>query len=458
MYALLRALAGVALRWFYRSIQVDGRERIPRRGPILFVVNHPNALVDAMLVGWVVPRRVLLTAKATLFRNPIGATLLRWVGVVPLRRASDEKTPRGPLDPSRNEDTFVAVRRALKAGDAVLIFPEGKSHDEPAMAPLRTGAARMALDAWNSGAAPTLAIVPVGLTFERKDTPRTRVLVQVGEPLRLERWCATEHGRPVEELTAEIDARLRAVTLNYASAEEAARTVRLASTIAALIEPSRPLGQVDRELGVETSIARRIEELSTQLITADPELRSRADSVVERIEALDRVASAHRILLDDIRIDLSLRAGLRFTVREGWLLLTAGPLAFWGRLNHLIPFRTAEWIAMRSVDSAADPAMRTLVAGAALVLVAYLAQTVLVGVLTTPLIAVVYLASLPLAADVNFLLSDRLRRAVLRGRAFFLLSANRGLRESLTTELALLRAEVLALDDAFNVVRAETEA
>ena len=458
MYALLRALAGVALRWFYRSIQVDGRERIPRRGPVLFVVNHPNALVDAMLVGWAVPRRVLLTAKATLFGNPLGAMLLRWVGVVPLRRASDERRVREPLDPSRNEDTFLAVRAAFQAGRAVLIFPEGKSHDEPAMAPLRTGAARMALDAWNSGAAPTLSIVPVGLTFERKDTPRTRVLVQVGEPLRLERWCAVQHARPVEELTAELDARLRVVTRNYASADEAARIVRLASTIAALIEPNRPLGQVDRELGVETTIARRIEELSTQLNSADPELRARADSVVERLEALHQVASAHRIPVDDIGIDLTVRAGLRFTVREGWLLLTAGPIALWGRLNHLIPFRVAEWIAMRSVESAADPAMRTLVAGAALVLVAYLAQTVVVGLLTTPLIAVLYLASLPLAADVNFLLSDRLRRAVRRARAFFVLSANRALRESLTRELALLRAEVLELDEAFNAVRAETDA
>jgi hypothetical protein len=335
----------------------------------------------------------------------------------------------------------------------VLIFPEGKSHDEPAMAPLRTGAARMALDAWNSGAAPTLAIIPVGLTFERKDTPRTRVLVQVGEPMRLAEWCALERARPVEELTAEIDARLRAVTRNYASADEAARTVRLASTIAALIEPTRPLGQVDRELGVETRIARRIEELSTQLNAADPELRFRVDSVVERLEALHGVASAHRILLDDIGIDLSVRAGLRFTVREGWLLVAAGPLALWGRLNHLIPFRAAEWIAMRSIDSAADPAMRTLVAGAALVLMAYLAQTVVVGLLTTPLVAVLYLASLPIAADVNFLLSDRLRRAVQRARAFFVLSANRGLRESLTAELALLRAEIVELDDAFNAVR-----
>lgn len=458
MYALLRALASVALRWFYRSIQVEDRERIPRRGPILLVVNHPNALVDAMLVGWVVPRRVLLTAKATLFRNAFGAMLLRWVGVVPLRRASDEKHPRDPLDPSRNEDTFVAVRSALRAGGAVLIFPEGKSHDEPAMAPLKTGAARMALDAWNSGEAPALAIVPIGLTFERKDTPRTRVLVQVGEPLVMEEWFSAEHPRPVEELTHEIDARLRAVTLNYSSAQEAARTNLLASTIAALMEQPLPLGEVDRGLRVDTTIARRIEALSLQLRTADPDLRARAVSLVERLEALHRVAAVHGILLEDVGIDLSLRAGLRFTVREGWLLLVAGPVALWGRLNHLVPFRAAEKIAMRSVDSAADPAMRTVIVGAALVVITYLAQTVVVGLLTTPLIAVLYLASLPLAADVNFTLSDRLRRGTRRARAFLLLSADRDLREGLTTELALLRAEVLSMDDAFAAARAETGA
>jgi glycerol-3-phosphate O-acyltransferase/dihydroxyacetone phosphate acyltransferase len=458
MYAILRALAGVALRWFYRSIEVEGRDRIPRHGPILFVVNHPNALVDALLVGWVVPRRVLLTAKATLFRNPLAALLLRSVGVVPLRRASDEKTPRDTIDPSRNEDTFLAVRQALQAERAVLIFPEGKSHDEPAMAPLRTGAARMALDAFGSGAAPTLAIVPIGLTFERKDAPRTRVLVQVGEPLSVQRWRSVEHPQTVEQLTHEIDARLRAVTLNYASAEEAARRIRLASTIAALMEERRPLGEADRGLGVDTTIARRLEELSTQLGGADPDLRSRAESVVERLEALERVAAVHGIRLEDIGIQLTVHAALRFTVREGWLLLLAGPVALWGRLNHLIPFRGAGWIAMRSIDSAADPAMRTVVAGAALVLIAYLAQSVVVGLLTTPLIAILYLASLPIAADVNFILSDRLRRAVQRARAFFLLYSKRDLREGLTAELALLRAEVLSLDDAFGAARVEADA
>src|SRR5256885_8982830 len=108
MYALLRAIAGVALRWYYRDIQVEGLERIPRRRPLLLVVNHPNALVDALLVGWVMPRRVLITAKSTLFANPVAGALLRFLGVLPFRRTKDEG-PGERADPTRNPGTFEAV-------------------------------------------------------------------------------------------------------------------------------------------------------------------------------------------------------------------------------------------------------------------------------------------------------------------------------------------------------------
>src|SRR5437763_2991892 len=114
MYALLRAIAGVALRWYYRGIQVDGVERIPRHRPLLLVVNHPNALVDALLVGWIVPRRVLITAKSTLFTNPIAGWLLRHVGVVPLQRTADAAPGPRSLDPARNRDTFRSVIAALQ--------------------------------------------------------------------------------------------------------------------------------------------------------------------------------------------------------------------------------------------------------------------------------------------------------------------------------------------------------
>src|SRR5947207_15852829 len=90
IYRLLRWIAGIALHWFYRDIRIVGDEKIPGRGPLLIAVNHQNALVDSLIAGWIMPRPITMTAKATLVDNPLVAALFRMVGVVPLRRVSDE--------------------------------------------------------------------------------------------------------------------------------------------------------------------------------------------------------------------------------------------------------------------------------------------------------------------------------------------------------------------------------
>ena len=50
LYQLLRVTATIALRWYYAEIIVQGVERAPRAGPLLIVANHPNALIDPLLV------------------------------------------------------------------------------------------------------------------------------------------------------------------------------------------------------------------------------------------------------------------------------------------------------------------------------------------------------------------------------------------------------------------------
>jgi len=446
MYRLLRAVAGLALRWYYRDIQVEGLARIPRRRPLLLVVNHPNALVDALLVAWFVPRRVLITAKATIFRNPLAAVLLRWMGVVPLRRASDEALGPAASSPARNKETFRAVHDALRSNGTVLIFPEGKSHDEPSLAPLKSGAARMALYARATGNVADLAIVPIGLTFERKEAPRSRVLVQIGEPIFMSSWRAPTGAPPAEALTAEIDGRLRAVTLNYPTIDDATRAIRLASLIAALFDDAPTIGA--RSLGVEMAIARRIDELSIRLQGADDALRRQGDQLVRRLDAVEHVAANHGVLVEDVGIEVDGGSAFWFVLRESWLVLLAGPVAIWGRINHWVPFWAARGIAMRSIDCAADPAMRTLVAGTAFVALTYMAQTALVAVLWGPAIAIGYLISLPVAADINFSLSDRLRRALHRARAFLRFRHDRELQHRLRDELRSLRDDVRAFDRA----------
>jgi glycerol-3-phosphate O-acyltransferase / dihydroxyacetone phosphate acyltransferase len=444
LYALLRAMAGIALRWYYRGIQVEGLERVPYHRPLLVVVNHPNALVDAMLVAWAMPRRVLLTAKSTIFVNPLANTFFKWVGVVPLYRASDVQQGGASLDPARNRGTFRAVIDMLRRRQCVLIFPEGKTHDEPSLAPLKSGAARMALEAVASGAT-DLAVLPIGLVFERKDAPRSRVLVEVGEPLVVADWPRPDTGA-ADMLTREIDARLRAVTTNYDSTDDAARARRLSSLVAALFDDRPQIRDLDTRFLRETAIAKRLDQLVGLLELAGPTTRATADQLVQRLDAVQRVATKHRISLVDVRIPLDAFRGARFVLREGWVLAIGAPIAAWGRINHWLPFTAARAVAMRSVESAADPAMRTVVAGAVFVLLAYLVQTITVALLWGPAIATLYLVSLPLAADVNFYLSDRFRRARRRARAFLLFRRDPALKRWLDAELTRLRADVVTFD------------
>jgi 1-acyl-sn-glycerol-3-phosphate acyltransferase len=210
IYRLLRWISGISLHWFYREIRIVGKEKIPTRGPLLIAANHQNALVDSLIAGWVTPRRITMTAKATLTDNPLIAALFKIVGVVPLRRTSDE--PRNsvglPLDRSRNVGAFREILRILEKDGAVLIFPEGKSHNEAGLEPLRTGLARLALQARDEQSIKGVRILPVGLTFEDKAAPGSIVGVQVGDAIEMDTWP----GRDPAELTLEIAKRMRGVS------------------------------------------------------------------------------------------------------------------------------------------------------------------------------------------------------------------------------------------------------
>lgn len=448
LYALLRSVAGVALRWFYRRIDVEGMEHLPRSAPLLLVVNHPNALVDALLVGWAMPRRIVLTAKATLFHNAALARFLTWIGVVPLVRSSDARATPGTsnIDPRRNARAFGALRAVLRRGGAVVIFPEGISHDNPSLAPLRTGAARIALEARDEANVRGLHIVPIGLTFERKDAPRTRVLVQVGSPIALDRWRATGDSA-VASLTEEIDARLRAVTLNFDSLDDAARAAALSSVLAAFPRDEPAPVSTSHSLRVEVSLARRIEEARHALARGgDEALRARVDGLLSDLATFEERLSRHRVSLEDLSISPESRHAAPFVLRESWIIALGGPVALWGALNHWLPFNAARLIARRSVESAADPAMRTIVAGAALVLAFYGLQGAIVCLLAGWVAALFYVASLPLAADVNFILRERLGRAIHRARTYLLFRRRPKLQAQLQSELQRLQSEAAEIE------------
>lgn len=168
--ALLARLISCGL---FRSVEVVGFDDLPG-GPRLIVANHFNGFVDPVVLAGALGRLPRFIAKATLWKTPGVGLVLRAVGVLPVHRTVD-----GGGD---NQGTFRSVIAQLHAGHAVAIFPEGTTHDEQRLSPVRTGAARLALDAAHDGV--DLAIVPVGITFEDKVALRSRVVVRAAPPLR----------------------------------------------------------------------------------------------------------------------------------------------------------------------------------------------------------------------------------------------------------------------------------
>ncbi len=217
-YRFLRGVIRAALRFYYSDLEVHGLDRLPASGPAVLVANHPNGMVDPLFLIAASPRPVRFLAKAPLFRIPILGAAMRGLGCIPVHRAQDPG-----YDPAKNEGAYDAAGRALGSGGLLGIFPEGRSHVDPALGEFKHGAAKMALEAeaaagWSSG----LVTVPVGIHFERTRLFRGKVLVTFGEPVPAAgsraAWEADPR-RAVDELTQQLRERLSRQVLDAESAE-----------------------------------------------------------------------------------------------------------------------------------------------------------------------------------------------------------------------------------------------
>jgi 1-acyl-sn-glycerol-3-phosphate acyltransferase len=84
------ALLRFALRIYFRRIEVTGLEHVPHDDPVIFVLNHPNALVDPVFLLCLAPRQVSFLAKAPLFRYPVIGYLVKELDSLPVYRRQDE--------------------------------------------------------------------------------------------------------------------------------------------------------------------------------------------------------------------------------------------------------------------------------------------------------------------------------------------------------------------------------
>jgi len=330
---VLWRLAVLGTSIFYRIDRVG--PPLPE-GPALLVANHPNTVLDPAVIQGTATRPVRFLAKSTLFERHVLSPFVRRSGAIPVYRRIDPG-----VDTARNAETFAAVERALAGGDAICLFPEGISHVSGRLEPLRTGAARMALAAAAAGR--RVAIVPVGLNFDRLPMFRSRMTAMYGRPFYagdlVDAFRADPHGA-TRNLTDRIAARLRRVMIEADPRADLPLVDRVDRLYAAARGVSRdPAERVRRR----RLIARGMDRLRE-------EHPDRYDAILADVLAHDEQLRALGLREQDLDRRMTAGQVLRFVLREGGRALVTGPLAVLALACFAVPYHATWALSGRAPD------------------------------------------------------------------------------------------------------------
>ena len=434
-YRLVRGVIRVLLRLFYRRVDVVGAEHIPVRGPLIIAANHHNSLVDPMLIIGTFPRAITVLANAPLFRHPLIGPFLRAVGALPVNR----RTEAGD-DPTKNEAMFAAATAHLRAGGAILIFPEGRTQPAPTLLPLRTGTARLLLGAEADGARHGLTLLPVGLVFETPGTFRVAAaLVAVGSPVPVDDAVAayaTEPEAAVRRLTQRLAEAIRAQIVEA----EDQHTLELAAALERAWREEQGAARSD----AEASLAWRRE-----VMRAARRLGERAP---ERVAEFRRRLEVYRARLEESGLsDAELGRPYTATIVLRWTLVNATklaltlPLAVWGMATHALPYGLTRLAvaAMRRTEE--EEATDKMAAGLVLYPLSWAAEAWALERVAGGVWLAVFVLLLVPSGLVALAWRERLARVVRQARAFVRFVVDRRLHADLLAERRALVGEAMTL-------------
>jgi glycerol-3-phosphate O-acyltransferase / dihydroxyacetone phosphate acyltransferase len=438
---IITALLNIILRIFFRRVEVAGLERVPHDQPVIFVLNHPNGLVDPLFILCFAPRPVSLLGKSTLFKMPVIGWLCRALDTMPVYRQQDKGE-----DVSRNRETFQQCRELLERGGSLALFPEGVSHSEPSLRPLKTGAARIALGAASAGMKQALLIVPAGLYYTAKARFRSEALLYFGTPIKVSPVMLDENAEPPREaaraLSDQLDVALRQVTLN-ADQKQALDVVARAEEIFHSIHGQEP------SLAAELKLKRRFIEGYEFYRTHEPEKLAGIEARIRRYaEQLQHVG------LDVDDLSAATRATPGKAIFRVARFLLGLPFALVGLVLHYPAYRLAGLLAQRF--SRQDDDIVSTIKVLASVLFFPLTWLVCGGLCAWQwgwLAALATLLCLPLLGFIAMRFAEDLDETLGAAKALLFFLTRNYFAKRLLAERKAIREEILTLEEGWQKAR-----
>jgi glycerol-3-phosphate O-acyltransferase / dihydroxyacetone phosphate acyltransferase len=179
-YWIIKPFVFIFFRVFYRY-EYKGRVNIPADKPVVLAPNHVNAFIDPIALGLLCDRRVRFFARGDVFKGKLARIMLEALSISPMYRIQE-----GYSEIKKNDKTFEECRSRLSNGEVILLFPEAVCVQERRLRPLKKGLSRIVFQTEETmDFKKDVLIIPVGLNYTAAYKFRSKLFIDIGEPISL---------------------------------------------------------------------------------------------------------------------------------------------------------------------------------------------------------------------------------------------------------------------------------
>lgn len=183
LYYFIKSNFEIPVRTFFRGINLEGKENVPKNKPVFIAANHAGSFMDGVVIEYTNYQKVFTLVRGDAFNKPIFNKILRSMLLLPIFRARDasaEKARKG------NASTREECYELFKQNKNILIFSEGIAYPEKHLRPLKKGTAGIAAEMLKrSDGQMGLQIVPCAINYSHFGKLRGQLQIIYAEPLNV---------------------------------------------------------------------------------------------------------------------------------------------------------------------------------------------------------------------------------------------------------------------------------
>ncbi len=255
LYWLLKPFVIISLRVYYR-VDIKGLKNVPYNKPIIFAPNHSNGFVDPVILAKNPKQKVRFFARGDVFKGKFAKWILNQMNTSPMYRMQE-----GYAEIKKNDKSFEECRSLLSADKAILIFPEGQCYSDRRLHPLKKGLSRIAFQTFESfNYSKDILVIPVGLNFLAPTKFRSKVFIDIGEPISIKAYeekYKNDKVRTINDFNKILEEKLRTYTHNINNPESDALVAHVEEVYT---------HQLLKERGLDSSKLRNHSAASSEII------------------------------------------------------------------------------------------------------------------------------------------------------------------------------------------------